>query len=189
MAEREGFEPSIEFPLYTLSKRAPSTTRPSLRFGGRGLNQRNMPRGLRARRPSTHYCFDMLRTLLILLACSFAYGADAPKKTPAPAAASVNAPDAEIERNIRDRFARSKINADHFTVRVSGGVAVIEGKTDVIQHKGTATRLARLCGAKRVENRVRISEEARQKAARNLEKSRANAQNGPRRVQVQRPER
>ena len=33
LAEREGFEPSIEFPLYTLSKRAPSTTRPSLRFG------------------------------------------------------------------------------------------------------------------------------------------------------------
>ena len=33
MAEREGFEPSIEFPLYTLSKRAPSTTRPSLRRG------------------------------------------------------------------------------------------------------------------------------------------------------------
>src|SRR5579884_3468120 len=30
MAEREGFEPSIEFPLYTLSKRAPSTARPSL---------------------------------------------------------------------------------------------------------------------------------------------------------------
>ncbi len=34
MAEREGFEPSIEFPLYTLSKRAPSTTRPSLRLVG-----------------------------------------------------------------------------------------------------------------------------------------------------------
>src|SRR5579871_5992817 len=31
MAEREGFEPSLEFPLNTLSKRAPSTTRPSLR--------------------------------------------------------------------------------------------------------------------------------------------------------------
>src|SRR5665811_1188458 len=31
VAEREGFEPSIELPLYTLSKRAPSTTRPSLR--------------------------------------------------------------------------------------------------------------------------------------------------------------
>ena len=31
MAEREGFEPPIGFPLYTLSRRAPSTTRPSLR--------------------------------------------------------------------------------------------------------------------------------------------------------------
>ena len=32
MAVREGFEPSIEFPLYTLSRRAPSTTRTSHRF-------------------------------------------------------------------------------------------------------------------------------------------------------------
>src|SRR4051812_38741703 len=31
LAEREGFEPSVEFPLHTLSKRAPSTTRTSLR--------------------------------------------------------------------------------------------------------------------------------------------------------------
>ena len=30
LAEREGFEPSIEFPLYTRSRRAPSTTRPPL---------------------------------------------------------------------------------------------------------------------------------------------------------------
>ena len=32
MAERMGFEPMIEFPLYTLSKRAPSATRPPLQF-------------------------------------------------------------------------------------------------------------------------------------------------------------
>jgi hypothetical protein len=32
LAERQGFEPWIEFPLYTLSKRAPSATRPSLRI-------------------------------------------------------------------------------------------------------------------------------------------------------------
>jgi hypothetical protein len=32
LAEREGFEPSVGFPLHTLSKRAPSTTRTSLRF-------------------------------------------------------------------------------------------------------------------------------------------------------------
>ncbi len=37
MAEREGFEPSVEFPLHTLSKRAPSTTRTSLRSSGMGI--------------------------------------------------------------------------------------------------------------------------------------------------------
>ena len=31
LADREGFEPSIEFPLYTRSRRAPSTTRPPVR--------------------------------------------------------------------------------------------------------------------------------------------------------------
>ena len=34
MAERVGFEPTVEFPLHTLSKRAPSTTRTSLRLSG-----------------------------------------------------------------------------------------------------------------------------------------------------------
>src|SRR5262252_2740815 len=33
LAERVGFEPTVEFPLHTLSKRAPSTTRTSLRPG------------------------------------------------------------------------------------------------------------------------------------------------------------
>ena len=32
MAEGEGFEPSIRFPVYTLSRRAPSTTRPPLQI-------------------------------------------------------------------------------------------------------------------------------------------------------------
>ncbi len=31
MADREGFEPSIRFPVYTRSRRAPSTTRPPVR--------------------------------------------------------------------------------------------------------------------------------------------------------------
>jgi hypothetical protein len=34
MAERVGFEPTVEFPLHTLSKRAPSASRPSLRMSG-----------------------------------------------------------------------------------------------------------------------------------------------------------
>ncbi len=33
LAERVGFEPTLEFPLNTLSKRAPSATRPPLRSG------------------------------------------------------------------------------------------------------------------------------------------------------------
>ena len=32
MAEATGFEPAKELPLYTLSKRAPSTTRPHFRL-------------------------------------------------------------------------------------------------------------------------------------------------------------
>ncbi len=32
LAEGEGFEPSRRFPAYTLSRRAPSTTRPPLRY-------------------------------------------------------------------------------------------------------------------------------------------------------------
>ena len=40
MAERVGFEPTLEFPLNTLSKRAPSATRPSLQ---RYLVSLNLP--------------------------------------------------------------------------------------------------------------------------------------------------
>ncbi len=36
MAEGAGFEPAIRFPVYTLSRRAPSTTRPPLRTGTSG---------------------------------------------------------------------------------------------------------------------------------------------------------
>jgi hypothetical protein len=39
-AEREGFEPSIRFPVYTLSRRAPSTTRtPLLEIFNRAANK------------------------------------------------------------------------------------------------------------------------------------------------------
>jgi hypothetical protein len=54
-------------------------------------------------------------------------------------------------------------------------VAVIEGKTDVIQHKGTATRIARACGAQ-VMNKILISEAARQKAAASLAKRKGGSE-------------
>ncbi len=94
-------------------------------------------------------------------------------------AAAPRLPDKQLEAAIRAKFAKSKISADKFTVRVQGGVATIEGQTNVIQHKGTATRMAKTAGAVAVNNHVRISDAAKQKAAGNLEE-------GRRRVQVKR---
>ena len=83
--------------------------------------------------------------------------------------------DAAVEQAIRARFARSKIGANGFTVRVQGGTAVLTGRAAVAQHKGVATRLAKLAGAKRVDNRIELTPEARQKAAAGLEKARKKA--------------
>ena len=81
--------------------------------------------------------------------------------------------DAQIERNIRAKFIKSKIGVDHFTVSVQNGVATLDGKTGVIQHKGVATRLAKTGGALAVQNHIQISEEARAKAAARLARYRA----------------
>ena len=82
--------------------------------------------------------------------------------------ASKMVPDAQVERTIRAKFAKSKINTEHFTVTVQNGVATIEGKTSVIQHKGVATRLAKSGGAVAVRNNIQISEAAKEKAAARL---------------------
>jgi hypothetical protein len=84
--------------------------------------------------------------------------------------------DADIEKDIRNRFSKSKIGGEKYQVHVQGGVATIEGKTDIIQHKGVATRLARLGGATSVKNQIQISDAAKQKAAQNLATGRRRAQ-------------
>ncbi len=99
---------------------------------------------------------------------------------PKPATAA-RLSDAQIEADIRARLAKSKIGADGFKVKVQGGIATFEGRTDVVQHKGVATRIARTAGAAAVDNRIQVSDAARKKAAANLEK-------GRRRVQVKRSE-
>lgn len=119
-------------------------------------------------------------TLLVAALASMAQTRPAtPHTAPAPAKAPAKQamkPDAVIEATIRAKFAKSKINAEKFQVHVQGGVATIEGKTNVIQHKGTATRLAKTAGAVAVNNHVEISDAAKQKAADNLEKGRRRAQ-------------
>ncbi|MDQ6760119.1 MAG: BON domain-containing protein [Acidobacteriota bacterium] len=99
---------------------------------------------------------------------------------PAAHSAAANHPklsDPEIERNIRTKLAKSKIGKDGFTPHVKGGVVTWEGSTNVIQHKGAATRMARTSGASQVVNNIKISDAARAKAAGNLS-------GGARRVQV-----
>jgi len=108
-----------------------------------------------------------------------ARGNSAAKSAAKPAAGQSAQSDAKLEAAIRAKFAQSKIGADKFTVHVQGGVATIEGHTDVIQHKGTATRMAKTAGAAAVNNHVQISDAAKAKAAGNLE-------SGRRRVQVKR---
>lgn len=85
-------------------------------------------------------------------------------------------PDAQLEKTIRERFAASKISTHHFQVHVQNGVATLEGQTDVLQHKGTATRLARSSGAIKVVNHIAVSQAAKDKAAKNLAAGRRRAQ-------------
>jgi hypothetical protein len=99
----------------------------------------------------------------------------APQTAKAPVKQAMQS-DAQIEAIIRAKFSRSKINVEKFTVHVQGGVATIEGKTNIIQHKGTATRLAKTGGAVAVNNHIQISDAAKQKAADNLDTGRRRAQ-------------
>ena len=114
-------------------------------------------------------------------------GAAAPKAAQAAAPVRRGLSDSQIEREIRARLARSKmtlVGKERFTVSVKDGVATLEGKTNVIQHKGVATRLARLSGAIAVQNRIEVSEEAKAKAAARLARGRAAATGGPVRARV-----
>ena len=78
--------------------------------------------------------------------------------------------DAAIEQNFQKRISKSKLNAEHFSISVRQGMATLEGRTNVLQHKGVATRLARNAGATSVRNNIQVSPEAKMKAAGNLQK-------------------
>jgi len=112
--------------------------------------------------------------LLVALALS---SAPAQTKAKAPPPQGTTAPqDVQIEADIRARLAKSVIGKDGLTVRVQGGVAYWEGTTNVVQHKGAATRMAKSAGAKKVVNNIKVGDDARQKAAGNLEQGRRRAQ-------------
>lgn len=99
----------------------------------------------------------------------------APKKPP-PAQGTSAQQDKQIEAAILAKLAKSKIGKDGFKVHVQGGVATWEGTTDVLQHKGAATRMAKTAGAKAVVNHIKVTDAAKQKAADNLDQGRRRAQ-------------
>ncbi len=113
---------------------------------------------------------------LLLTLASAATPSKTPAAKPKAAAAAPRINDGELERKIRGRFAESKINEDKFTVHVQSAIATITGHTNVIQHKGTATRLAKSSGALAVVNNIEISQAAKDKAAKNLASGRQRAQ-------------
>jgi len=94
--------------------------------------------------------------------------AEAPTKSQSKPAAAPHWKDAELKKAIEQRIARSAIAADRFKVDVNDCVAHITGQTEVIQHKGVATRLAKSMGARSVKNDVEVSAAAREKAAAQL---------------------
>jgi BON domain len=98
----------------------------------------------------------------------------APKAAPVAGVSAQQ--DKEMEAAIRAKLLKSKIGKDGFTVHVQGGAAFWEGSTNVVQHKGAATRMARTAGARRVVNNIKVSDAAKQAAAGNLDQGRRRAQ-------------
>src|ERR1700742_2071301 len=110
------------------------------------------PRGPGERFPGeAHYCCmtPAILVLLIVLTAMPGWSTDtkpAPSKPVAGQGTSA-AQDKAIEATIKAKLAKSKIGQDGLTVRVQGGVAYWDGTTNVVQHKGSATRMAKAAGA------------------------------------------
>jgi len=100
----------------------------------------------------------------------------APPSKPMAGQGTTALQDKETEAVIRTKLAKSKIGKDGFTVRVQGGIAYWDGSTNVVQHKGAATRMAKTAGAKKVVNNIKVSDAAKETASANLEQGRRRAQ-------------
>jgi hypothetical protein len=90
---------------------------------------------------------------------------------PTGAASKSTPTDAQIDATIRAKLAKSKIGKEGFKFHVQRGVVTWEGSTNVMQHKGSATRMARTAGAVQVVNNIRVNEGAKAQAGANLKKA------------------
>jgi hypothetical protein len=115
-------------------------------------------------------------TIFLLLIGTLGAQTKAPPSKPIAGLGASALQDKETESVIRAKLAKSKIGKDGFTVRVQGGVAYWDGATNVVQHKGAATRMAKTAGAKKVVNNIKVSDAAKETASANLEQGRRRAQ-------------
>lgn len=65
--------------------------------------------------------------------------------------------DRAVAQRLQTRIARSALRADTVSVRVDGGVAVLEGSVANVQRKGLASRFAKEAGANRVVNLLKVN--------------------------------
>jgi hypothetical protein len=79
--------------------------------------------------------------------------------------------DSQIQQTIQTKLAKSKIGKDGFRFHVARGVVTWEGSTNVVQHKGAATRMAKSAGATKVVNNIQVSAAAKAKAAKSLKRA------------------
>jgi hypothetical protein len=64
--------------------------------------------------------------------------------------------DAQLEATLKTKLNKSKIGKDGFHFKVQRGVVTWEGTTNIGQHKGAATRMARSSGAAQVINNIKV---------------------------------
>lgn len=110
----------------------------------------------------------LLAALAVALCLSIAPSLAASNTRPAAIKTTSTPSDAQIDATIRTKLAKSKIGKDGFRFKVAHGVVTWEGTTDVVQHKGSATRMARAAGAVQVINNIQVSAAAKAKAGTNL---------------------
>jgi BON domain len=95
--------------------------------------------------------------MVMVLAAGLAAPADAATTSRANVPRMATPSDSQIETTIRTKLAKSKIGKDGFKFHVQRGVVTWEGTTNVMQHKGSATRMARAAGAVQVINNIHVN--------------------------------
>jgi hypothetical protein len=109
---------------------------------------------------STAHSIGMKRASLVLSLCFLASGLSLFAGPLTQSHSQGKFSDAEIEATIKAKLAKSKIGKDGFQVHVKDRVATWTGSTTVMQHKGSATRMAKAAGAIQVLNNIKVSDNA-----------------------------